>query len=79
MDPVTLRVLERFIKGAKALQKGDLVRYVGAQFPRLAGMEGEVLGPDGNFLEVQWRTGQKSSHAPHELKGIRSYSKRFRF
>lgn len=79
MDPLTLRVLERFIKGSKPLQKGSLVRYVGAQSPRLAGMEGEIVEVDGDRFKVAWRNGQESSHVGYELKAIRSYSKRFRF
>lgn len=79
MDPITLRVLERFIRGAKALQPGMIVRYVGAQSPKLAGLEGEVVEVEGGYATVNWkyRGVADEKYAFHELKPIRAYSRRF--
>jgi len=60
---------------------GNLVKYVGVQYPALAGMEGEIVAQDGLFATVQWRRGHANMPTnilAYELKNIRAYSKRFR-
>jgi hypothetical protein len=72
---------DRVITRYAAKSVGTLVRYIGGQHPKLAGMEGEIQSIDGDHAEVQWKNGSPNMETKiqlHELKTINSYSKRFR-
>lgn len=57
---------------------GDVVRYVGAQQPELAGMEGIVIDQDGDWVRVDWKYRGEERVPYLELKVLRGFTKRFR-
>jgi hypothetical protein len=86
LDPKTLNEHARDLRHTppmteawKKAKPKDIVRYIGDQEPRLAGMEGEVRTVTGDKAQVRWAGHpEDKKHDVRDLRVLKGYTKRFK-